>query len=215
MLQPLLPASSPAEKVVDTREGTYPHPVRIPNQAGRELYLVGEGLIALLEVDQDRFRALPVGEANTFGGVTHTLLRTPAAELLVLESVHGTMGMGRGASGFAITWLQGYDLARDTWALQVPVSCYNTHLGYTDEAGEDVAGGEQTIAQAWHWQQQGRVLVLGPYQVSGEANYQQDGMPGTYTSAKAPTSFKQELEQDSVQLLPPGRYAWRQGKYQP
>lgn len=215
MLQPLLPAYSPAPKVVDNQEGTYPQPVRIPNQAGRELYLVGEGLVALLEVEQDRFRVLPVGEANTFGGVTHTLLRTPAAELLILESVRGSMGMGHGASGFAITWLQGYDLVRDTWVLQVPVGCYNTHLGYTDEAGEDVAGGEQTIEQAWHWQQQGRVLVLGPYRVSGEANYLQDGRPGTYTSTTAPTTFKQELEQDSVQLLAPGRYVWRQGKYQP
>jgi hypothetical protein len=215
MLQALLPAHPPTKEVVDTREGTYPQPVCIPNQAGRQLYLVGEGLIALLEVEQDRFRALPVGEANTFGGVTHSLLRAPAAELLVLESVRGTMGMGRGASGFAITWLQVYDLARNTWALQVPVGCYNTHLGYTDEAGEDVAGGEQTIVQAWHWQQQGRVLVLGPYRVSGEANYLQDGMPGTYTSSTAPTNFKQELEQDSLQLRAPGRYAWRQGKYQP
>jgi hypothetical protein len=200
---------------VVTREDTYPQPVPIPNQAGRQLYLVGEGLIALLEFKQDRFRALPVGEANTFGGVTHTLLRSPAAELLVLESVRGTMGMGRGASGFAITWLQVYDLGRNTWAVQVPVGCYNTHLGYTDETAEEVAGGEQTIAQAWHWQEQGRVLVLGRYHVSGGANYLEDGQPGTYTSSTAPTLFKEELEQDSMQLLPPGRYAWRQGKYQP
>ena len=188
----------------------YTQPVPVPNRESRLLFLVGSEEMILLEFRENTFRFVWLGVRTTygFGGETsHALHYYDDAELLVLQNVNGALGMGRGASGSACTWLQIFDIKHDKWLVNTPIGWYNTRMGYEDENGANQAGGEQTVSRRWQLRAHGRTLRLGGYQVQGK---QRDGdEPDSYATATLTRQIKTAIEEDATL----NKYVWRSGTY--
>jgi hypothetical protein len=199
--------------------GTYARPVPLPNRQHRQLFLAGASEMILVEFAAEKFRFVWLGSRTTysFGGDTsHALYYYPDAELLVLQNVNGAMGMGRGASGSASTWLQVYDIKQDAWLINTPIEWYNTSVGYTDNDETEHAGGEQTISRKWQLQAHGRTLRLGGYEVVGRKRYDDENEPDGYLAPTLTQQLREAMEEDTTldkYVLPAGTYRLVKGQY--
>jgi hypothetical protein len=204
---------------LDEGTGPYARPVPVPNRENRQLFLAGASDMILVEFTAGKFRFVWLGTRTTysFGGDTsHALYYYPDAELLVLQNVNGAMGMGRGASGSASTWLQIFDIKQDAWLVNTPIAWYSTSLGYADEDGTDHAGGEQIISRKWQLRAHGRALRLGGYDVVGRKRYDDENEPDAYRAATLTQQLREAMEDDTTldkYVLPAGTYRLLRGQY--
>lgn len=181
-----LPSPNPAKPLAGTA-GQY---TRLPNAAGRQLFLAGNGLVnpgLLLEFQGPRFRFILLNyEAR--GASEQHFYHHADHDLLVLTNTDGVMSKIYNAS---TTWLSIFDLRTNTWLLDTVV-----------EADKDDGTPWQT-QRHYQVKDAGRTVVLGPYHDDKGRHRSATLQPGE--DMEAPRSNHD---------LPPGTYQLRDGRYQ-
>ncbi|MDO7885437.1 hypothetical protein [Hymenobacter cheonanensis] len=178
-----LPPPNPTKPLAGTA-GQY---TRLPNAAGRQLFLAGDGPTEpglLLEFQGTRFRFILLNYEARGSSEPH-FYHHADCDLLVLTNTDGVISKIYNAS---TTWLSIFDLRSNTWLLDAVVEA---------DGDEDSNWATQRHYQV---KDAGRTVVLGPYR-DAKGRYQSALLTG---KARPRSNYN----------LPPGTYQLRDGRYQ-
>jgi len=173
--------------------GSYPVPVRLPGEAGRQLFLAGGSPVVLLEVEPTRFRFIELG-TDDFGAapsVSHRFYAQPGGGLLQIRNTTGSIGKAGGATA---TWLSMLDIAQGKWVLA------DLLIGVEEDLSTST---HNQVDRAYRVQDAGKTLVLGNYRLNG----------GAYKYAHLPAAVSEPDDATAPDWLP-GTYQLLGGHYQ-
>lgn len=173
--------------------GSYPVPVRLPSEAGRQLFLAGGSPVVLLEFEPNRFRFIELG-TDDFGAtpsVSHRFYAQPGGGLLQIRNSTGSIGKAGGATA---TWLSMLDVAQGKWVLA------DLLIGVEEDFSRTTHSSQ--VDRSYQVQDAGKTLVLGNYRLNG----------GAYKYAHLPAAVSKP--EDATADWPAGTYQLLGGHYQ-
>lgn len=173
--------------------GSYPVPVRLPGEAGRQLFLAGGSPAVLLEFEPTRFRFIELGtdDFGTAPSVSHRFYPQAGGGLLQIRT--STDGIGK-AGGATATWLSMLDVAQGKWVLA------DLLIGVEEDFSRTTHSSQ--VDRAYQVQDAGKTLVLGNYRLNG----------GAYKYAHLPAAVSRPEE--ATADWPAGTYRLAAGRYQ-
>lgn len=172
--------------------GSYPVPVRLPGEAGRQLFLAGGSPAVLLEFELTRFRFIELGtdDFGTAPRVSHRFYPQAGGGLLQVRSSTGGIGKAGGATA---TWLSILDVAQGKWVLA------DLLIGVEEDFSRT---SHNEVNRAYQVQDGGKTLVLGNYRLNA----------GPYKYARLPAAVGRPEE--ATADWPAGTYRLQAGRYQ-